>query len=285
MLAFQRKSLRDHGKGSEVSFCALSFRRDSRSFSVRDRKTHPVLRDDSAETDLVHAAAAVDVQQRRKVPCVLLKRRKKRTSAFTYTLYSAEGKLHVEFALPYEMSENISILQGPTVVWSHESSVFYASSRTGGVKEVPVSMTVKFIGELPLYQRKLVIYGTRGDGRNTLYFIEEERSCDAACLVPDAYSSVIRCMMPLSAEEVRGSLTSAVLAATSTKQLVRFENGLPRDVCPLPHERPLNIQMIHTVKNDSLVVVTFSQGHVCAVWKHSFQVSLFGAGSEVLKSA
>lgn len=284
VLVFQRKSLssksRDHRKGSEVSFCILSFNRDSQSFSIRDRKIQPMHRDSSAETDLVHCASAVDVQQRQKVPCVLLKLCKKRTSAFKYMLYSVctstERKLHVEFALPYEMRENISILQGPTLVWSHENSVFYASSRTGGVKEVPVPMTVKFIGELPLHQRKLVIYGTRSDVENILYFIEEEEEpCKAACLVPDAYSAVIQCMMVFSAEEVGGSLKSAVLAATSMKQLVCFENGLPRDVCLLPYEQPLSIRLVHTLKNDCLVVVTFSQGNVCAVWKDTFQVSVY----------
>ncbi|KAK9968918.1 hypothetical protein ABG768_027135 [Culter alburnus] len=281
VLVFQCKSLssksRDHRKGSEVSFCSLSFNRDSQVFSIRERQTQPMHRDGSAETALVHCASAEDVQQRHKVPCVLLKLCKKRTSAFKYMLYSVctstEGKLHVEFALPYEMRENISILQGPTLVWSHENSVFYASSRTGGVKEVPVPMTVRFIGELPRHQRKLVIYGTRSDVKNILYFIEEEESYNAACLVPDAYSAVIQCMMVFSAEEVGGSFKSAVLAATSMKQLVCFENGLPRDVCPLPYEQPLNIRLVHTLKNDCLVVVTFSQGNVCAVWKHTFQVA------------
>lgn len=279
VLVFQCKTSssksRDHRKGSEVSFCSLSFARDSRSFSVRERETQPLHRDGSAETALVHCASAEDVRQRLRVPCVLLKLCRKRASAFRYMLYSAEGRLHVEFALPYEMRENISILQGPTLVWSHENSVFYASSWTGGVKEVPVPMTVKFIGELPLHQRKLVIYGTRSDGNNILYFIEEEEEerCNAACLVPDAYSAVIQCMMVSSAEEVGGSFKSAVLAATSMKQLVCFENGLPRDVCPLPYEQPLSIRLVHTLKSECLVVVTFSRGNVCAVWRDTFQVT------------
>ncbi|XP_016345247.1 Fanconi anemia group B protein isoform X3 [Sinocyclocheilus anshuiensis] len=257
VLAFQYKSFssktRDHRKGSEVSFYSLSFAQDSQSFSIRDRNLSLIHKDSSAETDVVHCCSALDIQQRQKVPCVLLRLCKKRTSAFKYMLYSictsTDAKLHAEFVLPYEMRDNISILLGPTLIWSHENSVFYTSSQTSGVKEVPIPMTVNFIGELPLRQRKLVIQGAQNvpsdqsKVKNILYFIEDGRTLSAACLVPDAYSSVIQCMMVLSAEEFDGGWRSAVLAATSMKQLVRFENGLPLDVCLLPYEQPLSIQV------------------------------------------
>ncbi|XP_073701260.1 Fanconi anemia group B protein [Garra rufa] len=281
VLAFQCKT---HRKGSEVSFNSLSFDRDSQSFSVRDRNSSSIHKDSSAEMDIVHCCSTLDVQQRQKVPCVLLRLCKKRTSAFKYKLYSistsTDAKLHAEFALPYEMRDNISIVHGPTLVWSHENSVFYVSSQTGGVKEVPISIRVNFIGELPLRRRKIVIQGVQnvpGDQsnvQNKLYYIEDGRSFNSVCLVPDAYSSVIQCMMVLSAEEVDDCLRSTVLAATSMKQLVLFENGLPRDVCLLPYEQPMNIQIVHTLKNECLIVVTFNQGNICTVWKDTFQVSV-----------
>ncbi|XP_043086495.1 Fanconi anemia group B protein [Puntigrus tetrazona] len=293
VLVFQSESFvskaRDHRRGSQVSFHSLSFDRDSQSFSVRDRASSPIHKDSSA-ADVVHCCSALDVQQRQKVPCVLLRLCKKRTSAFKYALYSvgasSEAKLHAEFALPYEMRDNISISLGPTVIWSHESSVFYASSQTGGVKEVP--MTVNFIGELPLRQRKLVLRGAQSDpgdertARNVLYFVEDGRSVSSACLVPDAYSPVIRCMTVLWAEEVDGGLRSAVLAATSTKQLVGLENGLPRDVCALPYERPLSVRAMRTLRNDCLAVVTFADGNVCAVRKDTFQVAGSWTGVRLL---
>ncbi|XP_016111995.1 Fanconi anemia group B protein [Sinocyclocheilus grahami] len=296
VLAFQCKSFssktRDHRKGSEVSFYSLSFARDSQSFSIRDRNLSLIHKDGSAEADVVHCCSALDIQQRQKVPCVLLRLCKKRTSAFKYMLYSictsTDAKLHAEFVLPYEMRDNISILLGPALIWSHENSVFYTSSQTSGVKEVPIPMTVNFIGELPLRRRKLVIQGAQNvpsdqsKVKNILYFIEDGRTLSSACLVPDAYSSVIQCMMVLSAEEFDGGWRSAVLAATSMKQLVRFENGLPLDVCLLPYEQPLSIQVIHTLKNDGLVVVTFSQGNVCAVWKDTFQVAGCWTGVRLL---
>ncbi len=288
VLAFQCKSFsskpKDRRKGSEVSFYSLSFNRDSQNFSVRDGTSSLIHKDSSAETDVVHCCSALDVQQRQKVPCVLLRLCKKRTSAFKYVLYSictsTDAKLHAEFVLPYEMRDNISILLGPTLIWSHENSVFYTSSQTNGVREVPIPMTVNFIGELPLRRRKLVIQGAQNvpsaqsKVKNILYFTDDRSTLDSACLVPDAYGSVMQCMMVHSAEEDDGGLRSAVLAATRMKQLVCFENGLPRDVCRLPYEHPLSIRMIHTLKNDGLVVVTFSQGNVCAVWRDTFQVSV-----------
>ncbi|CAM4599568.1 unnamed protein product [Leuciscus chuanchicus] len=286
VLVFQCKSLssktRDHRKGSEVSFLRLSFDQTSQTFCVTDHNTHLIHKENSSEAHVVHCASAFDVQLRQKVPCVLLRICKKRTSAFKYMLYSicasVEGKLHAEFASPYEIRDHVSILQGPTLIWSHENSVFYVSSESGGVKEVPVPFkSIKFIGELPLRKRKIVVQGTTNDSsdvKNTLYFIEDaDERRDAACFVPNAYVSVTQCMMVLSAEEDGGSFKSRVLAATSTRQLVRFEDGLPRDVCALPYEHPLSVQTVHTLRNECLVVVSFSHGNVCAVWNHTFQVA------------
>ncbi|KAL1267331.1 hypothetical protein QQF64_032694 [Cirrhinus molitorella] len=287
VLAFQCKT-RDHRKGSEVSFQSLSFNCDSQSFSVRDRTSSPIHKDSSAEMVIVHCCSALDVQQRQKVPCVLLRLCKKRTSAFRYKLYSictsTDAKLQAEFVLPYEIRDNISIVRGPTFIWSHENAVFYVSSQTAGVKELPISIRVNFIGELPLRQRKIVIQGAQNapsdqpNVQNVLYFIEDGRCFNSACFVPDAYSSVIQCMMVFSAEEVDSDLRSAVLVATSMKQLVLFESGLPRDVCLLPYEQPMNIQIVNTLKNDCLIVVTFSQGNVCTVWKDTFQVACCWTG-------
>ncbi|KAG1927831.1 Fanconi anemia group B protein [Pimephales promelas] len=282
VLAFQCSKPRDHRKGSEVSSLRLSFDQTLQTFSVTDRNTHPIHRESSSETLVVHCASAFDAQLRQKVPCVLLRICKKRTSAFKYVLYSAGGKLHVEFALPYEIRDHISILEGPTLIWSHESSVFYASSQSG-VKEVPIPFhSIKFIGELPLHKRKLVIHGTTNDAKNTLYFIDDAERVDGACFVPNAYVSVLQCMLVLSAEEDGGSFKSRVLAATSTKQLVRFEDGSPRDVCALPYEHPRSVRTVHTPRNERLVVVSFGQGNVCAVWSDTFQVAWCVTGVCVL---
>lgn len=289
VLVFQCKAVssrsRDQRRGSEVTFCSLTFNPDTQSFFSKDHTMYPLHRHSATETDIVHCSSALDVRRRRKVPCVVLRLCRKRTSAFKYMLYSintlTDAELHVEFVLPYEMTENITILQGPTLVWCHENTVCYVSSQAAGVKEVPVPMTVRFIGELPLHQRKLVVLGTPNEPlditglKNTLHFIEDGRSITGDCLVPDAYSSVMQCMAVLTAEEIGGSVRSAVLVATSMKQLVYFENAVPLDVCPLPYEHPQSIQTLHTLRNDCLIIITFSQGNVCAVWKDTFKVRAY----------
>ena len=63
-----------------------------------------------------------------------------------------------------------------------------------------------------------------------------------------------------------------VLAATSEKQLVRFEDGVPRDVCPLPFDAPEDLRVADTGRNGRLIAVSFDQGHVAAVWEDAFQV-------------
>ncbi|KAK7154663.1 hypothetical protein R3I94_007860 [Phoxinus phoxinus] len=291
VLAFQCKSSSSKPRASEVSVLRLSFDQTSQTFSGTGHDTRLMHRDSCSETHVVHCASALDVQRRQKVPCVLLKTCRRRTSAFKYMLYSVhtslEGALHAEFALPYEIRDCVSILQGPTLIWSHENSVFYVSAQSGGVKEVPIAFkSITFVGELPLRERKIVIHGTTNDSsdaEHTLYVIGDANDRRAgACFVPNAYVSVLRCMMVLSAEEDGGSLRSRVLAATSTKQLVRFENGVPRDVCALPYEDPLSVQTVHTPRNERLVLVSFGQGNVCAVWSDSFQVAWCWTGVCVL---
>ncbi|XP_056320599.1 Fanconi anemia group B protein [Danio aesculapii] len=265
VLVFQSKALSTKARGSEVSFCRFSFNQDSQTFSITERDS--IHKDNSAEIEIIHCCAALDQHKRQKVPCVLLRLCKKRASAFKYLLYSicTDVKLHAEFVLMHQIRDGISILQGPTLIWRHDNLVYCASLKDGGVKEVQIPLTVKFMHELP---RKIA----PSKVHNMLHFIEDAQILDAACLVADAYRSVLQCMMVLSAEDVHGVLKSAVLAATSMKQLVYFEDGLPRDVCVLPYERPMDIQILHTLKNECLIALSFDQGHVCAVWKNTFQV-------------
>ncbi|TRZ00079.1 hypothetical protein DNTS_004633 [Danionella cerebrum] len=277
VLAFQTKKPQNQRRGSEVSFSQLTFNRESNSFSVQGSSI--IHQESSAEINIVHCSSAFDAQIRQKVPCVLLRVSKKRTSAFKYILYSittsSEAKCHVKFALPYAIIENTAILHGPTLLWSHAESVFYASAKTDGVKEIQIPFTLNFISELPLLERKIALQGTQNQPSKTksmIYFLENGGMTDGAFLFPDAYSSVIKSMLVVSAEDVSGGFKSEAFAATTMNQLVHFENGFPRDVCALPFERPLNIQIAHTRKNEVVILVSFDQGNACAVRKDSFQV-------------
>ncbi|NP_001410587.1 Fanconi anemia group B protein [Danio rerio] len=266
VLVFQSKTFGTKARGSEVSFFRFSFNQDSQMFSIKEQNT--IHKDSSAEIEIIHCCAALDQQKRQKVPCVLLRLCKKRASAFKYMLYSIcnDVKLHVEFVLVHNIRDRISILQGPMFTWRHENVVYHASLKDGGVKEAQIPFKVDFMHEL---SRKIVA----PKEQDLFYLIEDAQILDAARLVPDAYRSVLQCMMVLSAEDVHGDLKSAVLAATSMKQLVYFEDCVPQDVCVLPYERPLDIQILHTLKNECLIAVSFAQGHVCAVWKDTFQVA------------
>lgn len=235
---------------------------------------------------VVHCTAAVNVKMRQRVVCVLLRIHRKGSQGSKYMLYSlssrTSAKLHLEFSLPYKIGSNVSILRGPTLVWSHEDAIFYTSAETGGVKEVPIRLEVNFLGELPLPQRQLVILGSQkmmdeekvgndGGDKTLLYFINDGRTFSADHLLPSAYSLVVRRMLVLSTKEVDGLLRSTVVAATCKKQLVWFENGLPEKVCLLPFEEPQSIRTVHA-GSGCLIVILFEHGNVCAVWKDTFKV-------------
>ncbi|KAF7709949.1 hypothetical protein HF521_016799 [Silurus meridionalis] len=285
LFSFQCKQT--HSKGSEITFCRMAFNRDSGIFLNDDDEVTPLYKNASRSASIVCCASVVNIKNRQKVPCVLLKYHRKGPSGFKYMLYSLSSrtnvKLHVEFSLPYEMSDDVSVFRGPTLVWRHEDVVFYTSAETGSVKEVPIHLTVNFLGEIPLPQRTLAIVGLQKttddekmenetEDKMVLYFIENGRTFSADCLLPSAYNSVVRCVLVLSAEELAGLLRSTVVAATCRKQLVLFENGLPEEVYLLPYEEPQSIQAVH-VGSGCLLVIIFQCGNVCAVWRDTFKVA------------
>ncbi|XP_062862011.1 Fanconi anemia group B protein [Trichomycterus rosablanca] len=279
-------------RSSEVTFWRTSFQEDSGIFSNKDDKTVTLFKGTSRGVSIVQCSTAVNIKTRQKVPQVLLKICKK--GGFKYMLLSLSSnnnaEVHVEFSLPYEMS-GVSILHGPTLLWSYQDTIFYTSSQADGVKEVPFCMKVSFVFELPLRHKKLGILGSRmvqkqqmkSDGKDKpiLYFIEDGRTFRGDCLIPDIYSSVVCCLVVLNIKEIDGSLRSSLVAATSKKQLVYFENGLPEEVCVLPFEEPQSIRIVHT-GTGCLIVVGFEHGNVCAVWRETFKVAACWRGVQRL---
>ncbi|XP_076858101.1 Fanconi anemia group B protein [Brachyhypopomus gauderio] len=285
---------------SDIAFWKMSFKPDLSKFLNKEYSTTSMYKSSSREADIVHCATAVDIRTRQKVPCVLLRLIKTGTRGFKYMLYSlnslSRASLHAEFTVPYEIRDNVSVLCGPVLVWSHENMIFCTSPQTGEVKKVPILLTVNFIGELPLWKRELIVVGSQmhasedmGDQVNVtegsktlLYFLEDGRTLNGACLFPDAYNSLIQCMVLLSAEDVGGLMRSTVLAATCRKQLLRFVNGLPEDMCLLPYEDPQSIQIVHTGASSCLLAVIFNHGNVCVVWKDTFKVAGCWSGVSLL---
>lgn len=180
------------------------------------------------------------------------------------------------------MRESVSILQGPTVLWSHAGNVFYASLQAGEVRKVPIQLSHSVFGELPLHKEQVFVLGlqniseesSKNSSSQTLgYFVESGHVFDGTMILPQPYICITRCILVLSAEKVDDFLKSAVVAATSHQQLVYFENGIVKDVCQLPFEQPESIQLVNTGRNGCLFVISFHQGHVCAIWKETFQVN------------
>ncbi|XP_064832550.1 Fanconi anemia group B protein [Oncorhynchus masou masou] len=282
-------------RGSELAFSRLTFQRDGCTFLKGNGGMAVINRKSSSNIDIVACTFALHVKNRVTSPCILLIQSKK-GNVFKYSLLtlSISNRLepHMEFKLPYRMKDNVTILQGPTVLWSHAGIVFYTSLQAGEVRQIPIKLSLNCIVEFPLNKRKIFILGYQTQSKECLkdqldapggsktmgYFVEDGQVFNADLILPHAYSSITQCVFVISAEEVNSVLKSTVVAATSKKQLVYFENGIPIEVCLLPFEEPQHIQMVNTGRNGCLFAIYFNDGHVCAVWKDTFQVASCWSG-------
>ncbi|XP_062391044.1 Fanconi anemia group B protein, partial [Sardina pilchardus] len=295
ILSFQCRCSHQDGdsrKKSELTCLRLSFSKETNCFTSQNGDA-PIYKDSSAEVDVVCCSSALDVRKKIVVPCILLRLWKRKTSCFKYKLISltsaTKAELHVEFNSQYELQDGVAIFQGPTVLWTHENIVHYASAQTSKVKSIAVQMSVVFLGELC---SNVIVLGSQihskeevngqisvcKDNKIIGYSVEDGTAINGTCIIPNAYSSVVRCSLVVSAVEVRGHMQVNMVVATNKKQLVCFENGKLKEVCQLPFEEPECIKMA-TVGNSGLViVVSFNQGNVCAVWKDTFQVAACWSG-------
>lgn len=122
----------------------------------------------------------------------------------------------MEFKLPYLIKGNVTVLKGPSVIWSHEGVVFYISLQAGEVRQMPIKLALNFIGEDPLNKRKIFILDSQtlskeclndqldspGRSKTLGYFVEEGQVFNSALILPHAYSSITPCRFVISAEEV-----------------------------------------------------------------------------------
>lgn len=282
----KRASATDDSQLSELIFCSLSFEREDGAFLKAADGAAVISRKRSARVDVVKCKCAVNVQKRVTTPCVLVTKKSEKGESFKYTLLtlSSSNRLEpcIEFKLPYEMRESVSILQGPTVLWSHAGTVFYTSLQSGEVRQIPIQLSHSVVGELPLHKEQVFVLGLQNLSEQSSnnqptsqtlgYFVENGDTFDGSMILPHPYICITRCILVLSAEKVDDGLKSAVVAATSNQQLVYLENGIVKDICELPFEQPENIQVVNTGRNGCLFVISFHQGHVYAVWKETFQV-------------
>lgn len=151
---------------------------------------------------------------------------------------------------------------------------------------MPIELSHSVAGELPLHGDQVFVLGLQkvsdqcssdqSTSQTLGCFLESGQVFDGTVILPHPYICITRCMCVLSAGKVDGVLKSSVVAATSNQQLVCFENGIVKDICQLPFEQPESIQVVNTGRNGCLFAISFQQGHVCAVWRETFQVCKSG---------
>lgn len=276
-------------ESSQLVFCSLSFERTDNAFLKAADGAAVISKKRLSHVDIVKCECVMNVQKRVSLPCVLLTKKSEKGKSFHYSLFtlSNSNRLEpcIEFKLPYQMRESVSILRGPTVMWSHAGTVFYISLQAGEVRQIPIQLSHSVAGEFPLHKNQVFVLGlqtlseecvkNQSASQTVGCIVENGHIFDGNLILPHPYISITRCMLVLSAENVDddGVLKSAVVAATSNQQLVYFENGIVKDTCELPFEHPEKIHMVNTGRHGYLFAISFQQGHVCAVWKETFQVS------------
>lgn len=267
----------------ELVFCKLSFERENNAFLKAAGGAVVIGGGISSHVTIIKCKCALNVQKRVASPCVLLSNKSENGESFQYRLLtlSSSHRLEpcIEFTLPYQIREPVSVLRGPTVLWSHAGNVFYTSLQAGLVRQIPSQLSHSVAGELP-HKGQVFVLGlksasnSQSTGQTLGYFVESGQVFDGNVILPRPYVCIARCLLVLSAEKVDddGLLKCAVVAATSHQQLVYFENSIVKDTCQLPFQQPETIQIVDTGRNGCLFVVSFHEGHVCAVWKETFQV-------------
>ncbi|KAK2839869.1 hypothetical protein Q5P01_013609 [Channa striata] len=292
IISFNCKRATVESERSELIFSSLSYDRENNRFVKAADGAAVISRRRSAHVDVVKCKCAIDAQKRVSTVCVLVTKKSEKGENFHYSLLtlSSLNRLEacIEFKLPYQMEDSVCILHGPTVLWTHAGSVFYTSVQAGEVKKIPIQLSSCVVGQPSFHRGQIFVLGLQNlseqcpndpSTSQTLgYFVDSGHVFDGSVILPHPYVFITRCILVLSAVEEHGVLKSAVVAATSNQQLVYFENGIVKDVCQLPFEQPEDIQMVDTGRNGCLFIIFFHQGHVCAIWKETFQIASHWSG-------
>ncbi|XP_038658429.1 Fanconi anemia group B protein isoform X2 [Scyliorhinus canicula] len=250
----------------------------------------------SSFLQIVACCCTIDSRTGQNSPCILLKKHKKTHSKFGYNLLMLHSSNEIEhclgFELEYEIKENLTLLPGPCIFWSCSDQVYYVSFETNGILNIPISFTeVKWIGEIPY--EDIIVLGVRktvGPVKHdetsvcqtdkliwgsefVTYSLQKKENCCSHHFIPHAYSSVVTNILICPIEDIDNQLKTTVVASTCKKQLVLFENCVPKNVCQLPFEETSDIKMVTTSRENCLFLVSSEAGHVCAVSKESWQIA------------
>lgn len=270
-----------------LRFSKYSFNREEKAFLKASDGTAVICgaATSTSHVDVVKCERALNVRRRAAAPCVLLSQRSDKGASVKYSLHALSCSSNslepcLEFQLPGQITEDVYILRGPTVLWSHAGSVFYKSVHTAEVRQTPLQLSHVLVGELSHHKDQVFVLGLRevphSQGQTAGCFVESGQVFDGDAVLPHPYISITRCILVLSAERSEGDgrpLRCTLVAATSHQQLVCFEDGVVRATCQLPFDdQPESIVAVDTGRHGLLLVVSSQWGHVCAVWRESLQV-------------
>ncbi|KAM4048657.1 Fanconi anemia group B protein isoform 1-T2 [Anomaloglossus baeobatrachus] len=242
--------------------------------------------------ELACVRCVADARSGLRLPCVLLRTCKRKSSGFFRLILlllhsSNELEPYSKFKVNSETMDDLTITDGPTVLWRQQETLRYVSSLTSEVFTAPINISaLLWAGTVEEGTCILGITSMRLDGEHLtssspnstlqgkefiLYCIENQKAVPGSCLVPHVYSSVLRCLEVCVMQNVNGRYETSAIAASS-KQLIWFHNGVPKQVCQLPAENPSKLQVAYTSQADILCVLS-SSGDACAIWRDGWKTA------------
>ncbi|XP_069802232.1 Fanconi anemia group B protein isoform X1 [Dendropsophus ebraccatus] len=229
-----------------------------------------------------------------RLPCILLRTCKRKSSGSSRLIAlllhpSNELEPCMKFKVDSETIEDLYVTDGPTVLWRQHETLLYVSSLASEVVTAPINISaVLWAGSSEDGTCVLGITAARLDGSHLtssslpkrtlqgkefiLYCMGSQRAVPGSCLVPHAYTSVLQRLEVCTMQNVNGRYETSVIAASS-KQLIWFHNGVPKQVCQLPSKDLSKLQVAYTSQADVLCVLSFSSGDTLGIWKDGWKTA------------
>ncbi|XP_074048521.1 Fanconi anemia group B protein [Macrotis lagotis] len=280
-------------KTSKLHVKRMTFDRNTRAFIPKSTGVFR-LHGEHSSFEMICCSCATDFRTGISLPCVLIKRNKKKIFKYFLLLFHSSNKFEqrMNFTLDYEMKDDIKILNGPSILWRHRRTSFYFSSQNDTIISAPVKFSsIKWAGEIE--NLGTILFGV-GDPHSTkgessqkssksdyaiwgtefyAYSIESQKILSNAYFLPHAYGSVVICIHICAAKVDNAVLRISLIALTEKNQLIWFQDGVPKSLCQLPFQDPYALQVMTSCGGDLLYIVSFRSNDVCAIWEKSFQVS------------
>ncbi|XP_075053093.1 Fanconi anemia group B protein [Mixophyes fleayi] len=286
----QTKSGSDIAEKSALSFSRKTFHTDTGQF-IETSSGQYIIPSSKSTFQFVSVRCVADSRTGLCLPCILLRTSKRKSSRLILLLLhgSHEVEPYFKFKVEAETIEDLQITDGPTVLWKQNEKLFYVSSVTSEVLTAPIDISaILWTGTVEEDTCVLCITTIRLDAEHltstsvsnrtfqgrefVLYCIENKKTMSGSCLVPHTYASVLRCLDVCMMQNVNGRYETSALGA-SNKQLIWFQNGVPKHVFQLPFENLSRLQVAYTSRAEMLCVLSFASGDACAVWKDGWKTA------------